>query len=328
VSQHIRDRIQRKLAALGDDRLYQVLDFVEFLELKYPATQPAAAAGNPLQKFADGVEDRLRTTGLAASTVAEAMGFLNKAVGVLGNVATAAQTAAQKVGTAVAAAASRPRRPALGPPGSPRARHRGPQPGRAGTGPALAGGPPARRPRRRPPRPPAGHRPARPRRLDDPLQPPSAPPAPAPRRGATRPGAPATCPPARGAKRTLLDTIRQIPQYLRLLGGLVRDRRVSLLDKALVAGAIAYIVSPIDLIPDFIPFLGQVDDVFLLMASLERLVANAGEDVLHDHWHGEPGELDALNFKEVLGAATVLLPGGIKSKLVRLVRNRGRAVRT
>jgi uncharacterized membrane protein YkvA (DUF1232 family) len=130
-----------------------------------------------------------------------------------------------------------------------------------------------------------------------------------------------------GAKRTLLDTVRQIPHYLRLLGGLVRDRRVSLLDKALVAGAIAYIVSPIDLIPDFIPFLGQVDDVFLLMASLERLVANAGEDVLHDHWHGESGELDTLNFKEVLGAATMLLPGGIKSKLVRLVRHRGREVR-
>lgn len=129
-----------------------------------------------------------------------------------------------------------------------------------------------------------------------------------------------------GARRTLLDTIRQIPHYLRLLRGLLLDRRVSLLDKALVAGAIAYIVSPLDLIPDVIPFLGQVDDVFLLMASLERLVAHAGEEVLADHWHGDPDELDTLNFKEVLGAATMLLPGGIKSKLVRLVRRRGRAV--
>ena len=125
-----------------------------------------------------------------------------------------------------------------------------------------------------------------------------------------------------GARRTLLDTIRQLPHYLRLLGGLLVDRRVSLLDKALVAGAIAYIVSPLDFVPGFIPFLGQVDDVFLLMTSLERLVANAGEDVVYDHWRGDPGELEALDLKAVLGAATVFLPGGVRARLVRLVRSR------
>lgn len=127
-----------------------------------------------------------------------------------------------------------------------------------------------------------------------------------------------------GARRTLLDTIKQLPNYLRLLGGLLLDRRVALLDKALVAGAIAYIVSPLDLIPDFIPFLGQVDDVFLLMASLERLVANAGVEVVHDHWHGDPDEIAGLDVKAVLGAATVFLPGGVRSKLVGLVRSRRR----
>jgi uncharacterized membrane protein YkvA (DUF1232 family) len=127
-----------------------------------------------------------------------------------------------------------------------------------------------------------------------------------------------------GAKRTLLEVIRQLPHYLRLLGGLLIDRRVSLLDKALVAGAIAYIVSPLDLVPDFVPFLGQVDDVFLLMASIERLVANAGEDVVYDHWRGDPAELDALDVRGVLGAATLFLPGGIRARLVRFVRSRGR----
>ena len=153
MSQHIRDRIQRKLAALGDDRLYQILDYVEFLELKYPAAQPPAASANPLQKFADGVEDRLRTTGLAASTVAEAMGFLNKAVGVLGRAATAAQSAAQsaaqQVGDVVAAAAQAgpggptpPGGSAAGPAaGGPTD---GPAPGPSGTGPATGGdAPPA-----------------------------------------------------------------------------------------------------------------------------------------------------------------------------------------
>lgn len=128
-----------------------------------------------------------------------------------------------------------------------------------------------------------------------------------------------------GAKRTLVDTIKQLPHYLRLLGGLLLDGRVSLVDKVLVAGAIAYIVSPLDLIPDVIPFLGQVDDVFLLMTAIERLVANAGAEVIYDHWHGDRAELDTLDVKAVLGAAVLFLPGGVKTKLVRLARGaRGR----
>ena len=122
------------------------------------------------------------------------------------------------------------------------------------------------------------------------------------------------------AKRTLLDTMRQIPAYLRLLGGLLIDRRVSTLDKALVAGAIADVISPIDLIPDFIPFIGEVDDVFVMMLALQHLVSNAGHDVLLDHWHGDPGELDDLNVKEIIGAAMVFLPGGVRTKLVGMVR--------
>lgn len=108
MSDHIRDRINRKLATLGDERLYQVLDFVEFLELRYgqPAANPTAA--NPFQRFADGIEDRLRAGGVAASTVSEAMGFLNKAVGVLNNVATASRTVATDLATAAQRMAEAP----------------------------------------------------------------------------------------------------------------------------------------------------------------------------------------------------------------------------
>ena len=86
--------------------------------------------------------------------------------------------------------------------------------------------------------------------------------------------------PRTGAKRTVMYYIKQLPNYLRLLGGLLGDRRVAVMDKLLVAGAIAYIAMPLDLIPDFIPFLGEVDDVFLLILALQRLVANAGRPVL------------------------------------------------
>ena len=123
--------------------------------------------------------------------------------------------------------------------------------------------------------------------------------------------------PRTGAKRTVLATVAQLPNYVRLLGGLLRDRRVSGIDKLLVVGAIAYILSPLDFIPDFIPFLGQVDDIFLLVTAVSRLITNAGRRVVLMHWKGDPAELDVSNLRNVLGAAAFFLPRGIRRRLRR-----------
>jgi hypothetical protein len=106
MTEHIRDRIARRLEALPEERLYQVLDYVEFLESKYAAR---AANDGLLQRLADGVEDTLRTGGIAAGTVAEAMGFLNRAVGVLNDVASTGAAVANDV----VSAATRPAPPAM-----------------------------------------------------------------------------------------------------------------------------------------------------------------------------------------------------------------------
>jgi uncharacterized membrane protein YkvA (DUF1232 family) len=121
--------------------------------------------------------------------------------------------------------------------------------------------------------------------------------------------------PRTGAKRTLVDVIKQIPAYLRLLGGLLTDRRVSGVDKLLVAGAIAYIISPIDLLPDFVPFLGEVDDVFLLVLALQRLIGNAGRRVVGDYWVGSLADLSTANLRRVLLAATFFLPRRMRRRL-------------
>lgn len=118
--------------------------------------------------------------------------------------------------------------------------------------------------------------------------------------------------------------VRQLPQYLRLLGGLIADRRVAIFDKLLVAGAIAYIVSPIDLIPDFIPFFGEVDDLFLLVLALQHLVDNAGRRVLLDHWTGNPDDLGELNLNAALTAAAFFLPKRLRRRLAKIGRVRGR----
>lgn len=74
----------------------------------------------------------------------------------------------------------------------------------------------------------------------------------------------------------------RIPLLMNLLWGLVKDPRVPLSLKAALAGVLAYVVSPIDLIPDFIPLIGQMDDLVLLFAALELFVRLAPPEVVEE----------------------------------------------
>ncbi len=121
--------------------------------------------------------------------------------------------------------------------------------------------------------------------------------------------------PRTGAKRTVMGSISELPNFLRLLYGLITDNRVQAIDKLVVAGAIAYILLPVDVIPDFIPFLGEVDDVFLLMLALQRLIANAGKAVVQTYWAGDPKELSELNLEKILAACAFFLPRRMRRRL-------------
>ena len=121
--------------------------------------------------------------------------------------------------------------------------------------------------------------------------------------------------PRTGAKRTVMGTISEIPNFLRLLYGLITDSRVNSMDKIVVAGAIAYILLPIDVIPDFVPFVGEVDDVFLLILALQRLISNAGSAVVQAYWPGDPAELSAMNLEKILAACAFFLPRRMRRRL-------------
>lgn len=95
ANEFLRDRIQRKLANLPDERLYQVLDFVEFLETKY-APEPAASA-NFFQRFAEGVEDRLRAGRVSAGAIAETMNLMHRAMGVMNGAVAAGKSVASDI---------------------------------------------------------------------------------------------------------------------------------------------------------------------------------------------------------------------------------------
>ncbi len=94
----IRDRIVRHLEPLSDERGYQVLDYIEFLESKYAAG--VAPPPSLFQRFTEGVEDTLRAGRVSASAISEAVGLLNKAAGVLGGVAAAGKSVATDIAAA------------------------------------------------------------------------------------------------------------------------------------------------------------------------------------------------------------------------------------
>src|SRR5258708_1608396 len=74
-----------------------------------------------------------------------------------------------------------------------------------------------------------------------------------------------------------------LPNLVLLMGRLIKDSRVPKAEKALLAAAIVYVISPIDLIPDFFPFIGQVDDLFVVALVVLRLVNRTDESVVRLH---------------------------------------------
>jgi hypothetical protein len=100
MNEHLRSRIQRRIESLSDDRGYQILDYVEFLESKYAdKSAPASPAGsaNPFTKFTDAVEDRLRAGRVSASAIAETVNLMNKATSVLSSALNATKTMASEL---------------------------------------------------------------------------------------------------------------------------------------------------------------------------------------------------------------------------------------
>jgi uncharacterized membrane protein YkvA (DUF1232 family) len=84
-----------------------------------------------------------------------------------------------------------------------------------------------------------------------------------------------------------------LPNMFTLLGRLIKDSRVPLAEKALFAGAIVYVIMPLDFIPDVIPFVGQIDDVYLVALTFLRLINRTDESVIREHWTGS-GDIVSL----------------------------------
>jgi uncharacterized membrane protein YkvA (DUF1232 family) len=82
----------------------------------------------------------------------------------------------------------------------------------------------------------------------------------------------------------LAQLVWKLPTYARVIWGMLRDRRTPLYLKVLLGAALAYLVTPLDLIPDALPLIGQADDLTVLLLVLDLFLANAPREVREEHW--------------------------------------------
>jgi len=127
-----------------------------------------------------------------------------------------------------------------------------------------------------------------------------------------------------------------LPNLVMLLGRLLKDAAVPGAEKALFAAAIIYVISPLDFIPDVFPFIGQVDDLYVVALVLLRLVNRTDESVVRRHWSGG-GDIVALadsiakiapkflprRVARVITSRVELAPAG---KILKGITNRDEAV--
>lgn len=118
------------------------------------------------------------------------------------------------------------------------------------------------------------------------------------------------------AKRRIKNLLMFIPNMLLLCFRLLTDRRVPATERALVAGAVVYAIIPLDLLPDMIPFVGQIDDAYLIALTLLRLMERTDPKVVREHWSG------GGDVVELVGAAAMLAAKFLPKPIRRVLTSR------
>ena len=97
-----------------------------------------------------------------------------------------------------------------------------------------------------------------------------------------------------GRRSQALALARFIPDCLLMLRRLTGDEGVPRRRKLVLLGLVAFLALPIDLVPDFIPVVGQLDDVLVAALALRYALRSGGPELLRRHWPGPDESLEAV----------------------------------
>lgn len=120
-------------------------------------------------------------------------------------------------------------------------------------------------------------------------------------------------------RRRMKNLLLFIPNLVLLCGRLMIDPRVPAKERLLVAGAIIYAVIPLDLLPDMLPFVGQIDDAYLISLTLLRLMSTTDPKIVRAHWNGGGDIVELIGSMATIAAK--LLPQKIRRVLTARVES-------
>ena len=123
-------------------------------------------------------------------------------------------------------------------------------------------------------------------------------------------------------RRRMKNLLLFVPNLILLCGRLMVDPRVPATERLLVAGAIIYALIPLDLIPDMLPFVGQIDDAYLISLTLLRLMSNTDPTIVRAHWNGGGDIVELIGSMATI--AGKLLPQKIRRVLTARVESSDR----
>jgi uncharacterized membrane protein YkvA (DUF1232 family) len=95
-------------------------------------------------------------------------------------------------------------------------------------------------------------------------------------------------------RAALRESLRMLPDLLRLLKRLAADAALPCGVRIRLWLLLAYLIIPVDLVPDFIPIIGYADDAIIVAIALRSVIRHAGPEAIHNHWPGPPGGLTAI----------------------------------
>jgi uncharacterized membrane protein YkvA (DUF1232 family) len=119
-------------------------------------------------------------------------------------------------------------------------------------------------------------------------------------------------------KSRMKNLLMFLPNMVVLCAKLMVDKRVPRTERALLAAAVIYAIIPFDFIPDMIPFVGQIDDIFLISLTILRLIDRTDDAVVREHWRGG-GDIVQL-VESVATIAPLLMPKRVARVLLARVK--------
>lgn len=121
--------------------------------------------------------------------------------------------------------------------------------------------------------------------------------------------------PQRPPQTRLKEYALVLPRLLKLVFNLARDPRVPPRSKAILVVLGAYLASPVDLIPDFLPGIGQLDDLAVIAFALDQMLNRVDPTIVREHWEGDEDVLQLV--QEILDISTGFMPGWLKKRFSR-----------